>query len=60
MGKRFTLQTDHQPLAYLGKAKFQNNRVMRWVLTLQGYDYYVEDIPGKNNVAADYLSRIMV
>ena len=60
MGKRFTLQTDHQPLAYLGKAKFQNDRVMRWALTLQGYDYYVEDIPGKNNVAADYLSRIIV
>ena len=29
MGKRFTLQTDHQPLAYLGKAKFQNDQVMR-------------------------------
>ena len=32
---------------------------MRWALALQEYDYTVHDIPGKDNVAADYLSRIM-
>ena len=32
---------------------------MRWALALQGYDYIVQDISEKNNVAADYLSRVM-
>ena len=26
---------------------------------LQGCDYTVQDIPGKDNIAADYLSRVM-
>lgn len=28
-GKEFILQTDHQPLMYLNKSKFTNNRIMR-------------------------------
>ena len=51
--KPFILQTDHEPLSYLNQAKFQNNRIMRWALALQGYDYKVEIIPGKDNVVAD-------
>ena len=58
-GKPFILQTDHKPLSYLNQAKFQNNRIMRWALALQGYNYKVESIPGKDNVVADYLSRII-
>ena len=58
-GKPFVLQTDHQPLAYINKTKYQNDRIMRWALALQGYDYTVQDIPGKDNVAADYLNRVM-
>ena len=58
-GKSFILQTDHQPLAYINKTKYQNDRIMRWALTLHGYDYTEQDIPGKDNVAADYLSRVM-
>ena len=58
-GKPFILQTDHQPLAYINKTKYQNDRVMRWALVLQGYDYIVQDIPGKDNVVADYVSRVM-
>ena len=58
-GKPFILQTDHHPLAYINKTKYQNDRIMRWTLALQGYDYTVQDIPGKDNVAADYLSCVM-
>ena len=58
-GKSFVLQTDHQPLAYINITKCQKDRIMRWALALQGYDYTVQDIPGKDNVAADYLSRMM-
>ena len=33
-GREFTIQTDHQPLQYLSKAKFINDRVMRCSLEL--------------------------
>ena len=56
-GKTFILQADHKPLTYLDQAKFHNDWVMQWALALQGYDYRVEDIPGRDNVVADYLSR---
>ena len=56
-GKPFVLQTDHQPLTFLKDAKFRNDRVMRWALALQGYDYTVKDIPGKDNVVASGLFK---
>ena len=34
-GKLFALETDHQPLQYLGTAQSQNGRLMRWALALQ-------------------------
>ena len=58
-GKPFVLQTDHQPLAYINKTKYQKDRIMRWALALQGYDYTMQDISGKDNVGADYLSCMM-
>lgn len=57
-GKRFVLQTDHQPLAYINSAKQTNSRVLRWSLLLTEYDFVVEYIKGSDNVGADYLSRI--
>ena len=59
-GKPFILQTDYQPLTFLNVAKFKNDRIMRWALALQGYDFTVNDIPGKDNVLADFLSRIVI
>ena len=59
-GKPFILQTNHQPLSFLNDAKFKNDRIMRWALALQGFNYTVKDIPGNDNVLADYLSRIVI
>jgi len=56
-GKWFILETDHQPLQYLGKAQFQNSRLMRWALSLQPYRFTIKSIKGKENVGADFLSR---
>ena len=56
-GRRFTLQTDHKPLKYLKEASYQNDRVFRWAVAVQEYSFRVEDIPGKENIGADFLSR---
>ena len=56
-GAVFVLQTDHESLKYLQRAKFDNQRVMRWSLLLQPYRYRVEYIKGCDNLAADFLSR---
>jgi hypothetical protein len=58
-GTQFTLQTDHQPLAYLNTAKFINGRIMRWAMYLQNFRIKVEAIRGVDNVGADYLSRVV-
>jgi transposase InsO family protein len=56
-GRNFILETDHQPLQYLQKAKFQNGRLMRWALSLQPFKFTVHAIKGSDNVGADFLSR---
>ncbi|XP_052692422.1 uncharacterized protein LOC128170699 isoform X2 [Crassostrea angulata] len=58
-GHAFILETDHSPLVYLNKAKVTNPRLMRWTLSLQPYRFAIHAIKGKDNVGADYLSRLM-
>ena len=42
-GKEFLLETDHHPLKYFCQAKFQNGRLMRWVMTLQPYRFLLRE-----------------
>lgn len=58
-GKHFKVQTDHQPLEHLSKAKLTNSRMMRWSLVLQEYSFHVEYIKGRENVGADCMSRLV-
>ena len=58
--RQFTLQTDHRPLEILKVCKFDNSRIMRWVLALQSFVFRVEHIQGKDNVGADFLIRVPV
>jgi len=58
-GNEFILETDHDTLKYLEKAKFVNSRIMRWAMFLQQYRMTVNYIKGSTNCAADYLSRII-
>jgi len=49
------LETDHQPLLYLGKAQYgQNGRLARWPLVLQQYQFTIRAIKGSENVGADF------
>jgi len=56
--KEFILETDHSALQFLGNAKFQKSRLMRWSLVLQLYRFVVHAIHGCENVGADFLSRL--
>ena len=56
-GKTFVIECDHQLLAFLGQAKYTNNRLMRWSLFLTQYDTNIHYIKGTANVGADYMSR---
>jgi hypothetical protein len=59
-GKRFTLFTDHKPLTYMFSLKDPNDKMLRWRLRLQEFDYDVKYRPGKQNIVADGLSRIKI
>ena len=56
-GKPFLLETDHQPLVYLSKAKVSNARLMRWALSMQPYRFRIVAIKGSDNIG-DCLSRL--
>ena len=55
---RVIFHTDHLPLKYIRSQKDPRGKIARWIMELENIDYQVEYIPGKNNVQADYLSRI--
>ena len=58
-GTHFVLETDHEPLVYLNKAKCANARLMRWALSLQPFKISIIGIKGKDNAGADFLSRMV-
>ena len=57
-GKKFTVFTDHKPLTYIFSLKDPNDKMIRWRLRLEEFDYEVKYRPGKQNVVADGLYRI--
>ena len=57
-GKEFILQSDHLPLKHLDNMKNANGRLMRWAMQLQPFAYVFKSIPGRENVGADFLSRL--
>jgi len=59
-GKPFKIQTDHQPLRWLNSHSDTNRRLLRWSLTLQPFDYTIEDRSGTSNKNADALSRVEI
>jgi len=55
-GKEFILETDHQPLLYLGKAQYgENSRLVRWALVLQQYQFTPRAIKESDSVGADFF-----
>jgi transposase InsO family protein len=56
-GHKYVILTDHAALAYIRENKSQSKRIYRWQVLLQGYDLQIKYQPGKDNHAADLLSR---
>jgi hypothetical protein len=53
---QFTLLTDHKNLIYIDSETSQ--KVKRWKLAIQEYDFDIQHIPGRLNVIADAFSRL--
>ncbi|KAL3182220.1 hypothetical protein MRX96_007423 [Rhipicephalus microplus] len=56
-GPRFTVFTDNFSLSYLVQKGASNRRFARWTLDLAEYTFDVKHKPGRQNSAADALSR---
>lgn len=59
-GRRFIIETDHNPLVWLSKIKEPNSRLVRWKLKLEEYNFEIKYRKGKENYVADALSRIEI
>lgn len=57
-GKKFQIKTDHRPLIYLFNMTDPSSRLTKFRLYLEEYDFDISYVPGRNNAAADALSRL--
>lgn len=58
-GSKVKIITDHQPLTFALSPKNTNAKLKRWKAYLEEHDYELMYKPGKANVVADALSRIV-
>ena len=59
-GIPFVIYTDHKPLVYLHNASHHNSRLSRTLDDLKDFEFELRYKPGRDNIVADYLSRICV
>lgn len=56
-GAKVMIRTDHKALTFVKTWKLYNSRIIRWILYLEQFNYEVEHVKGKDNIAVDVLSR---
>ena len=52
-----TIYSDHNPLTFIKQSQMKNQRIMRWALLLQEYNFTIKHVRGVDNILADCLSR---
>ena len=57
-GYEVVFHTDHSAIRFLMNKPITNGRVTHWLLLLQEFSITVIDRSGKENLVADFLSRI--
>eukprot|EP00253_Pinus_taeda_P012394 PITA_12394 len=57
-GYQTFVHTDHAAIRYLLNKPDVNSHIIRWLILLQQFDLTIADKPGKENVVADFLSRL--
>jgi hypothetical protein len=58
-GVPFLLYTDHKPLLHLHNIARDNSRLMCTMVDLAEFDFIIKYRPGKDNTAADTMSRVI-
>ena len=58
LGRKFYVETDHNPLTFLNKQQEPKGRLGRWAIALSEFEYEVRYKPGRVNNNADALSRL--
>lgn len=59
-GRKFHIFTDHRPLVYLFSLTNPSSRLTKFRLKLEEYQFEIHYLKGKDNVASDALSRIIL
>ena len=58
LGRRFGIRTDHSNLKYILEQRIAIMDQQRWIAKLMGYDYEIKNWLGRENKAADAVSRM--
>ena len=58
IGYETFVHIDHSTIRYFMNGPITNGRVTRWLLLLQEFNITMLDRPGKQNIVADFLSRV--
>ena len=56
-GNKFTIKTDHECLKFLSQQRVHNQLQRKGITKLMGFDFIILYRKGKENIAADALSR---